>query len=283
MALANPLEYGKMAVLSTAIVGTRSRQTATSIANASGQFFLSTPHRALSVDHLEDELLQLIYLPGPQKIRTGALEKAKNLAAQVHRINQEFLHTKMLDRAVIFNVFTKCSLDYMGQPSKDDDNVSDDSFTTDSEADLDPVTPFPRFSHSYCQSFETMGRFRTVYDHMDLVKGDPNNAWISPELNNTSGCREFNYRAVIKARVSTDNQTLLPSVQGRVQVSRAPSAPSFPRAPDAIDKRPLQLDAPSNPLCPLDHEATQSQQQEEAGGPEGSEDRAPALQRGRIT
>ncbi|KAL6411623.1 ankyrin repeat protein [Ilyonectria robusta] len=176
MALANPLEYGKMAVLSTAI------------------FFLSTPHRALSVDHLEDELLQLIYLPGPQKIRTGALEKAKNLAAQVHRINQEFLHTKLLDRAVIFNVFTKCYRDYMGQPSKDgkddkdDDNASDDSFTTDSEAELDPVTPFPRFSHSYCQSFETMGRFRTVYDHMDLVKGDPNHAWISTDLNNTSGC-----------------------------------------------------------------------------------------------
>ncbi|KAH6999463.1 ankyrin repeat protein [Ilyonectria destructans] len=173
MALANPLEYGKMAVLSTAI------------------FFLSTPHRALSVDHLEDELLQLIYLPGSQKVRTGALEKAKNLAAQVHRINQEFLHTKLLDRAVIFNVFTKCYRDYMTQPTKDDkddDNASDDSITTDSEAELDPVTPFPRFAHSYCQSFETFGRFRTVYDHMDLVKGDPNDAWISTELNNTSGC-----------------------------------------------------------------------------------------------
>ncbi|UKZ96457.1 uncharacterized protein TrAFT101_011246 [Trichoderma asperellum] len=95
LAMGHPDMYGKMAILTTAII------------------FLGTPHHSHSVEDLEDQLHKLILLPGPE-IRNQALTKIKNLANQVNRVNEAFPATKLLDRALIFNVLTRDG----GNPSK---------------------------------------------------------------------------------------------------------------------------------------------------------------------
>ncbi|PTB35375.1 hypothetical protein M441DRAFT_41404 [Trichoderma asperellum CBS 433.97] len=95
LAMGHPDMYGKMAILTTAII------------------FLGTPHHSHSVEDLEDQLHKLILLPGPE-IRNQAVTKIKNLANQVNRVNEAFPATKLLDRALIFNVLTRDG----GNPSK---------------------------------------------------------------------------------------------------------------------------------------------------------------------
>ncbi|KAH8659968.1 putative ankyrin repeat protein [Xylariales sp. PMI_506] len=177
LAIAHPEKYGKIAALTTAIL------------------FLGTPHRARDLDDLEDQLHRLILLPGPD-IRTQALKKVKNLARQVMRINQSFPQTKLLDRAVIYNVFSQDVREARQQRPID---------TTASEYDETPmnmdeagaagevVTPFTRYVHGIGNSFESSGRIRCDLageDHLRLVRGDKADSWSRDisETFNTTGC-----------------------------------------------------------------------------------------------
>ncbi|KAI1370783.1 putative ankyrin repeat protein [Hypoxylon crocopeplum] len=160
IAINNPSRYGKIAILTSAII------------------FLGTPHRFQSLDHLEDQLLKLILLPRPD-IRERIWSKVKNLAHQVNSVNRRFLTTKILDRATIFNVFIQSSRDSLKRNLIDNDaaNITELGGADDL---VDPVTPFPRYAHDAGQSFEAAGRTRLdTTHHVDLVRGDPDNNWLS--------------------------------------------------------------------------------------------------------
>ncbi|KAI0119519.1 putative ankyrin repeat protein [Daldinia grandis] len=153
-------KYGKIPILTTAII------------------FLGTPHRFQSPDDLEDQLHKLILLPGPD-IRSRVLTKVRNLARQVSTINQGFLATKILDRAVIFNLFAHNIHDSLKQGNADDKtpDVLDDKDENDPSH---PVTPFSRYTHFIGQSFEAAGRTRCEYvNHIDFIQGHRGNLWLT--------------------------------------------------------------------------------------------------------
>ncbi|KAI2472567.1 putative ankyrin repeat protein [Annulohypoxylon bovei var. microspora] len=160
IAMEHPSKYGKIPMLTTAII------------------FMGTPHYFRSIDDLEDQLHKLILLPGPE-IRERVLSKVKNLARQVNKINHNFLATKILDRAAIFNVYS-------------------DVFPRTPEDPPDPVTPFQPCAHFIGQAFEAVGRLRCRYiDHVDLIRGDPKREWIPTvfKIFSSSGCTiKVNYR-----------------------------------------------------------------------------------------
>jgi hypothetical protein len=159
---------------------------------------LGTPHQAESIQDLEDQLYQLLLLPGPQ-INHGRLAKSKELARQVTMINERFFGTKVLDRAGIFNLFTqnssqsreKCRID-----GKDAGGLIPTLLHTNEEEDTPgPVTPFPRYAHHIGHVFEAAGRSRlNGLDHSAFTRGGAPGAmwlpWIS-DLFNVDGFREF--------------------------------------------------------------------------------------------
>ncbi|KAI1416701.1 putative ankyrin repeat protein [Hypoxylon sp. FL1857] len=161
LGIAHPEKYGKIAILTTAII------------------FLGCPHRALSMDDLEDQLHRLILLPGPA-IRHRALLKVKHLATQVQVANENFLDSKLLDRAVIVNVFSQNIRTSIGHRDIDQDAEYISKVTGPYDELPDPSTPFPRYAHFIGQSFESCTRFSArSTDHVDLIKGDSHHSWIS--------------------------------------------------------------------------------------------------------
>ncbi|KAI8966064.1 putative ankyrin repeat protein [Daldinia sp. FL1419] len=150
--------YGKIPILTSAIV------------------FLGTPHRFQSQDDLEDQLYKLVHLPGPE-IRNRVVNKVKELAHQVDRINQNFLETKILDRAVVFNVLSYDTRS-LRQGDVDDTATNDISLKVYDDL-LHPVTPFIRYAHFVGQSFEAAGRISYVdIDHKDFIHGDTTYYWL---------------------------------------------------------------------------------------------------------
>lgn len=124
------------------------------------------------MEDLADQLYNLILLPGPE-IRNQALKKIRNLANQVKRVNEAFPATKLLDRALIFNVLTRDS----GNPSKS-------------------LTSLSQFALTLGHSFEAAGvRYIDKLDHLDVVKGDPDNMWLTQisATFNTTGCRKSQF------------------------------------------------------------------------------------------
>ncbi|KAL6887054.1 putative ankyrin repeat protein [Trichoderma evansii] len=175
-AVNNTTKYGKIAILTTAII------------------FMGTPHRFQSMQDLEDQLHNLLLLPGPD-IRYGFLSKVRNLASHVNRINQDFLATKLLDRAAIFNIFVQNWRDSLRKRRAE----GDESIPEVEEYDIpDPVTPFSRYTHFIGQSFEAAGRIRiNRIDHADLIRGDWDDRWMLEvsDLFNAAGCTiRVNYR-----------------------------------------------------------------------------------------
>lgn len=157
---------------------------------------MGTPHRFHSTDDLEDQILKLIRLPGPA-IKDMALIKVRNIARQISRINQDFVATKLLDRAFIFNVFTQNKQESLKQISaKNDENDDDESQSSDQSSVEDApncVTPFSRYSLSVGQSFEAAGRRRTKpVDHLELIRAGSDEVWLTDisEILNTNGCCE---------------------------------------------------------------------------------------------
>lgn len=130
------------------------------------QIFLGVPHRFESQDELEDQLHKLILLPGP-KISRMTLVKVKHLAKQVNRINHNFLETKLLERASVFNFLIQSverSLEEMPAGVKPKEDYSDDAIEK-------AVTPFKRYAHFIGHSFEGAGRWRwNDFSHLDFVR-----------------------------------------------------------------------------------------------------------------
>lgn len=160
------------------------------------QIFLGTPHRFQSTQDLEDQLHNLLLLPGPD-IRHGFLSKVRNLASQVNRSNEDFLATKLLDRAAIFNVFVQNWRDSLRQRrAGGDESIPEIEVHGDVP---DPITPFSRYTHLIGHSFEAAGRIRiNQMNHSDLVRGDPDDLWITDVsgLFNTEGCSKYlNFKA----------------------------------------------------------------------------------------
>ncbi|KAH6603971.1 hypothetical protein Trco_007417 [Trichoderma cornu-damae] len=151
------------------------------------EIFLGTPHRFRSTEDLEDQLHNLLLLPGPD-ITYGFSSKVRNLAYHINRINGDFLATKLLDRAAVFNIFVQNRRDSLRQRRADgDESVPKIA----SKGDVpDPVTPFSRYTHFIGHSFEAAGRFRIdKMNHADLIRGDPDDHWTTAVSNvfNTDG------------------------------------------------------------------------------------------------
>lgn len=138
---------------------------------------MGTPHRFQSTDDLEDQLCKLVLLPGP-KIRGNILNKAKELARQVIRVNQRFLATKIPDRAAIFNLFAQITRKSQ-KPNPVDENTAGAAAPSlngrEPDDDVaDPVTPFPPYAHHLGHSFEAAGTNRQEdVDHVALIRGGP--------------------------------------------------------------------------------------------------------------
>ncbi|KAL7919235.1 putative ankyrin repeat protein [Trichoderma austrokoningii] len=158
-AMTNNKKYGKIAILTTTII------------------FLGTPHQSLPSDDLEEQIYLLLSLPGPP-IGYGLLHKVRNMACSIQKINDNFLATKLLDRALIFNVFVQNWDDSLRQRRA----LGYDSIPEGYEYDdvPHPITSFPRYTHHIGHSFEAFGRVRlNVADHANLIRGDYwNELWI---------------------------------------------------------------------------------------------------------
>ncbi|KAH7139644.1 ankyrin repeat protein [Dactylonectria estremocensis] len=189
LASASPKTYGKIAILTTAIV------------------FLGTPHRAHSTVSLENQLHNLILLPGPA-IRSEVLKKVKDLAHQVNRVNQEFPATKHLVRTNIFNIFADDRTLKTRKIQKDTSTQNGDGTLTQPEVgarDGDggvpgPVPPFLQFTHRSDQPLEAAMALRWGgANHLDLVRGDTSQWWIGIVSNmlNKNGCYiNINYNTI---------------------------------------------------------------------------------------
>ncbi|KAL6790887.1 putative ankyrin repeat protein [Trichoderma sp. SZMC 28012] len=163
LALINPRKYGDIAMLTTAII------------------FLGTPHWFRSIQDAEDQLHDLSLYPGPE-IRTELLDKIRNLAIQVKKINESFLDTKLLNHATIFNIVVD-SL----RSRRDSGHVSN-SEGSESYNRLDSTTPFSLSTQTVGHAFEANGRH--IIHVTGAVVGDGGPVWarrLADRLNDI-GC-----------------------------------------------------------------------------------------------
>lgn len=105
------------------------------------------------------------------------MSKARELARQVTRTNEQFLSTKILDRSAVFNVFSQNLRHSRKQNPIDENTAGETGLVPDGSAEDDnaagPVTPFTRYSHHDGHSFEAAGRIRVFHaDHAALVRGE---------------------------------------------------------------------------------------------------------------
>ncbi|KAI0099851.1 putative ankyrin repeat protein [Nemania sp. FL0031] len=161
IAISNPSKYGKIAILTSAII------------------FLGTPHRSRLRNHIVDQLLELIFLlPGPE-IREELVSKVTHLADQVDIVNLRFLETKILDRSTIFNIFTQKRRSGLKKRAIGDDiGTMIELGIADSQANS--ITPFPRYAHAIGHAFEAAGKYQLdIQDHIDIVRGQlPDDRWF---------------------------------------------------------------------------------------------------------
>ncbi|KAL7940994.1 putative ankyrin repeat protein [Trichoderma barbatum] len=141
-----------------------------------GIIFLGTPHRFHSIQDAEDQLYDLLQLPGPE-IRTGLWSKVRSLAFHVNKSNESFLATKILDRVTIFNLYVQHWRRSMRQRREGGDlGIPED---VEQQGVPDPITPFSRYTHMIGHAFEASGMRRIDYiDHNDIVRGDDQDTWL---------------------------------------------------------------------------------------------------------
>lgn len=141
------------------------------------QIFLGTPHRATCLEDLEDQIYDLLLLPGPE-IRPRLVQKTEALAVQTESINNDFLETKLFDRAVVSNVFAQRTPTALrgsrarGRSESSSQQTGNWGANTLYDELNSPVIPFTGYSVSPGLSFEAFGRYIvTNGDHLDLVRG----------------------------------------------------------------------------------------------------------------
>ncbi|RSL97661.1 hypothetical protein CDV31_012939 [Fusarium ambrosium] len=136
--------------------------------------FLGCPHQAESIETLEDELHNLICLPGPD-IKNGIIGKIRNLARQVDKINLQFLDTELFSRLVSINVFHLDALD-------NTDSTATSSSTL-MELPTASASPFSRYTVTMHTTFAALGVFpQQALSHADLVRSewgtDEDESWV---------------------------------------------------------------------------------------------------------
>lgn len=142
------------------------------------------------------------------------MQKVSNLARQIEKINMEFLETKMLDRAVIINVFSlpdkepfsdkpeehgpAHELQPLEQPVEAEQQSERRLNAPSDDPSPTSFTPFSRYSCSGFHNFEVSCRARLASgDHLGLVRGsNPSDAfdWVGyfqPKLNEYDGISKF--------------------------------------------------------------------------------------------
>ncbi|KAH7310656.1 ankyrin repeat-containing domain protein [Stachybotrys elegans] len=78
--------------------------------HSSAIIFLGSPHKSESIDTLEDELHNLMELPGPT-IKHGIMKKIRTLAQQVSQTNLDFIDARLFSRLVHIDVFYMTDLE----------------------------------------------------------------------------------------------------------------------------------------------------------------------------
>ncbi|CAG1991720.1 unnamed protein product, partial [Fusarium graminearum] len=166
---------------------------------------LGCPHKSESMEILEDEVLNLMTLPGPE-IPNDRLGKIKNIARQIEDINIHYLKSRLFHRLTTFNVFhlmdiPEAVLDeelkgesvvVLNPTNNTDDDKNDLTSTGVAQPDqvyqkmpiqhsaptltkfpVSPASPFSRYTLTTYNSMEVASRFRVKnIDHASLVRGD---------------------------------------------------------------------------------------------------------------
>ncbi|KAI1091612.1 putative ankyrin repeat protein [Rostrohypoxylon terebratum] len=197
----NPKKYGKVPMLTTAII------------------FLGTPHRSDSQDFLEDQLHKLVLHPGPN-IDNMVINKVKGLATQVKEINQYFLDSKLLDRVTIFNVYSGARANRTPEDPPD------------------PVTPFEPYTLFLGNSFGASGRIMCkTQDLVDLVRGERDPTWVFTitEILNSNG---FNLRVNYQI---LNFQIMLHSLAAPTRTWVVPMEPGHPFTEWVYEQKPFKI------------------------------------------
>lgn len=118
-------------------------------------------------------------MPGPD-VAYDVPTKIDTLASQLVQINDAFFKTKLLDRSLIFNVFSQNKLDSFRRSNLNPE--------TDEDSDIvNGDTPFTRYAHSFGHSFESVHRYRlSRLSHFELARPEDDTAeWhedVSPQF-----------------------------------------------------------------------------------------------------
>jgi hypothetical protein len=158
---------------------------------------LGCPHRAESIEVLEDELHNLVGLPGPD-IRKGITGKIRDLALQVNDVNVRALEGNMFSRIVNINVFYLPVLPKEPYGKRAEAEIERASPSVKQRAtaaipDLRrvPASPFSWYTLTTSNWMEADSRHRqSDITHADLVRGDEgvdkDDSWVATLSNRLS-------------------------------------------------------------------------------------------------
>jgi hypothetical protein len=142
--------------------------------HTTGIVFIGTPHRFKSHHDALDQLYKLVFLPGPD-IKRGVSRKVEHLTEQISLTNKQFVTTKLLDRACIFNIISQSIVDTMKDIADANklEGADGRNYGKDRTWSNATVTPFHRYSHFIGHSFESSGRVRQHdINHLDLTRDE---------------------------------------------------------------------------------------------------------------
>lgn len=158
---------------------------------------MGCPHRTETIDVLEDELHNLVGLPGPD-VRKGITGKIRDLAFQVNNVNIRALEGSLFSRIVNINVFYLPRLAKGPYAKGGETEMKLDSLPAEhlSEATIPelptvPASPFSWYTLTTSNWMEADSRYRqSVITHADLVRGDEDvgedDSWIENLSNRLS-------------------------------------------------------------------------------------------------
>ncbi|KAH8733608.1 ankyrin repeat-containing domain protein [Ilyonectria robusta] len=150
--------------------------------------FLGCPHRAESIEVLEDELYNLMSLPGPD-VKKGIMRKIKDMAYQVNDVNIRALDGNLFSRLVNINTFYLPDLPKEAE-TKQESSVQEEehqnatiqqdtsqsvphSSTPLIEFPTPPASPFSQYTLTTGHWMEIDSRCSQCdIDHANLVRGD---------------------------------------------------------------------------------------------------------------
>ncbi|KAH6957155.1 ankyrin repeat protein [Fusarium avenaceum] len=159
--------------------------------------FLGCPHRAETMEVLEDELHNLMGLPGPD-IRKGITGKIRDLAHQVNDVNIRALEGNLFSRIANINAFYLPDLPKESYAKLVEVEMKFDSLPAEQPSETAipelptvPASPFSWYTLTTSNWMEANSRHRqSVITHADLVLGDEDvdkdESWIAKFSNRLS-------------------------------------------------------------------------------------------------